>query len=70
MQLYAVNFISLLRSLYVFRVPYSPIIRSTIFKLYLQPLVQTVVSSEPLAPSVAWYKIVLLMMGVYGTRNM
>ena len=53
-----------------FRVPYTPIIRSTIFQLYSQPLVQTIVSSELLAPSVAWYKIVLLMMCVYGTRNM
>jgi len=70
MQLYAVNFISLLCSLYMFQVPYTPIIRSTIFQLYLQPLVQTIVSSELLAPSVAWYKIELLMMGVYGTRNM
>jgi len=57
MQIYAVNFISLLRSLYMFRVPYTLIIRSTIFQLYLQPLVQTIVSSELLAPSVAWYKI-------------
>ena len=70
MQLHVVNFISLLRSLYMFRVPYTPIIRSTIFQLYLQPLVQTIVSSELLAASVTWYKIVLLMMGVYGTRNM
>ena len=31
MQLYAVNFIPLLFSLYMFRVPYTPIIRSTIF---------------------------------------
>jgi hypothetical protein len=54
----------------MFRVPYTPIIRSTIFQLYLQPLVQTIVSSELLAPSVAWYKIVLLIMGIYGTRNM
>jgi len=54
----------------MFRVPYTPIIRSTIFQLYSQPLVQTIVSSELLAPSVAWYKIVLLMMCVYGTRNM
>ena len=38
MQLYAVNFIPLLGSLYMFRVFYTPIIRSTIFKLYLQPL--------------------------------
>ena len=57
MQLYAVNFISLLRSLYMFRVPYTPIIRIKIFQLYLQPLVQTLVPSELLAPSVAWYKI-------------
>ena len=70
MQLHAVNFMSLLRSLYMFRVFYTPIIRSTTFQLYLQPLVQTIVSSELLAPSVAWYKIVLLMMCVYGTRNM
>ena len=32
MQLYAVNFIPLLRSLYMFRVFYAPIIRSTILK--------------------------------------
>ena len=31
MQLYAVNFIPLLGSLYMFRVFYTPIIRSTIF---------------------------------------
>ena len=33
MQLYAVNFILLLGSLYMFRVFYTPIIRSTIFNL-------------------------------------
>jgi len=33
MQLYAVNFIPLLGSLYMFRVFYTPIIRSTIFNL-------------------------------------
>ena len=32
MQLYAVNFITLLCSLYMFRVFYTPIIRSTILK--------------------------------------
>ena len=53
MQLYAVNFITLLCSLYMFRVFYTPIIRSTIFELYLQPLVQTIVSSQLLTPSVA-----------------
>jgi len=31
MQLYAVNFIPLLGSLYIFRVFYTPVIRSTIF---------------------------------------
>jgi len=31
MQLYAINFIPLLDSLYMFRVFYTPIIRSTIF---------------------------------------
>ena len=55
MQLYAVNFIPLLGSLYMFRMFYTPIIRSTIYKLYLQPLVQTIVSSQLLTPSVAWY---------------
>jgi len=70
MQLCAVNFISLLRSLYMFRVFYTPIIRSTIFEMYIQPLVKTIVSSELHAPSVAWYKTVLLMMGVCGTQNM
>ena len=55
MHLYAVNFIPLLGSLYMFRVFYTPIIRSTIFKLYLQPLVQTIVSSQLLTPSMAWY---------------
>ena len=53
MQLYAVNFIPLLGSLYMFRVFYTPIIRSTIFELYLQPLVQTIVSSQLLTPRVA-----------------
>ena len=53
MQLYAINFIPLLCSLYMFRVFYTPIIRSTIFELYLQPLVQTIVSSQLLTPSVA-----------------
>ena len=43
MQLYAVNFIPLLGSFYMFRVFYTPIIRSTIFELCLQPLVQTIV---------------------------
>ena len=57
MQLYAVNFIPLLGSLYMFQVFYTPVIRSTIFQLYLQPLVQTIVLSELLAPSVASYKI-------------
>ena len=47
MQLYAVNFILLLGSIYMFRVFYTPIIRSSIFKLCLQPLVQTIVSSQP-----------------------
>ena len=47
MQLYAVNFIPLLGSLYMFRVFYTPIIRSTIFKLYLQPLVQTILLNHP-----------------------
>ena len=55
MQVHAVSFIPLLGSLYRFRVFYTPIIRSTIFKLYLQPLVQTIVSSQLLTPSVAWY---------------
>ena len=53
MQLYAFNFIPLLGSLYMFRVFYTPIIRSTIFELYLQPLVQTIVSSQLLTPGVA-----------------
>ena len=58
MQLYAVNFIPLLGSLYMFRVFYTPIIKSTIFN-YLQPLVQTIVSSQLLTPSVAWYQATL-----------
>jgi hypothetical protein len=53
MQLYAVNFIPLLGSLYMFRVFYTPIIRSTIFELYPQPLVQTIVSSQLLTASLA-----------------
>jgi len=52
MQLCAVNFIPLPGSLYMFRVFYTPIIRSTIFN-YLQPLVETTVSSQLLTPSVA-----------------
>ena len=65
MQLYTVNFIPLLGSFYMFRVFYTPIIRSTIFELYLQPLVQTIVSSQLLTPGVTCSSnIVLLMMGV------
>jgi hypothetical protein len=41
MQLYAVNFIPLLSSLYMFRAAHTPIIRSTKFQLYLQPLVHS-----------------------------
>ena len=41
MQLYAVNLIPLLGSLYMFRMFYTPIIRSTIYN-YLQPLVQII----------------------------
>ena len=37
MQLYAVNFIPLLGSLYMFRVFYTPIIRSTIFNCIYSP---------------------------------
>jgi hypothetical protein len=54
MQLYSVNFIPLLGSLYMFRVSYTPIIRSTLFKQYLQSLVQAIVSSKLLNPSVVW----------------
>jgi len=50
MQLYTVNFILLLRSLYMFRVPYTPIIRSEIFQLYLQPLVQPLCRQRYLIP--------------------
>jgi len=57
MQFYAVNFIPLLGSLYMFWVFYTPIIRSTIFN-YLHPLVQNIVSSQLLTPSVAWYWLV------------
>ena len=61
MQLYVVNFIPLLGSLYMFWEFYTPIIRSTIFELYLQPLVQNIVSSQLLTPSVAcrprWEKV-------------
>jgi len=53
MQLYAVNFIPLLGSLYMFRVFYTAIIRSTIYN-YLQPLIKkTIVSSQLLTPGVA-----------------
>ena len=44
MQLYVVNFIPLLGSLYIFLVLNTPITRSIIFN-YLQPLVQTIVFS-------------------------
>jgi hypothetical protein len=45
MQLYVVNFIPLLGSLYMFRVFYTPIIRSTIFLLYLQPVAGNIVGA-------------------------
>jgi hypothetical protein len=48
MQLYAVNFIPLLGQLYTHHKEYN-------FQLYLQPLVQTTLSSQLLTPSVAWY---------------
>ena len=55
MQLYAVNFIPLLGSLYMFRVFYTPIIRSTIFnciynhwyKPFVPVAVDTVINCTP-----------------------
>ena len=91
MQLYAVNFIPLLGSLYMFRVFYTPIIRSTIFNCIYSHWYKPYYRLSYLLP--AWpaghagskqlrryyglyqwlqiqLKIVLLMMGVYNTRNM
>ena len=56
MQLYAVNFIPLLGSLYMFRVFYTPIIRCTILKT-----VSTATGKDNVDTV---FKIVLLMMGV------
>ena len=52
MQLYAVNFIPLLGSLYMFRVFYTPIIRSTIFNcIYSHRMILfTVIKSGNLPP--------------------
>jgi len=55
MQLYAVNVIPLLGSLYMFRVFYTPIIRSTIFNCIYSHWYKTIVSSQLLTASVAWY---------------
>ena len=46
MQLYVVNFIPLLSSLYMFRVAHMPIIRSTMFNCIYSHLVQTIVSAQ------------------------
>jgi len=58
MQLYAVNFIPLLGSLYMFREPHTPIIRSTMFNCtyshWYKPLYRHR-SSQLLSPSVAWH---------------
>ena len=67
MQLYAVNFISLLSSLYMFRAPHTPIIS--------QCLAPSGTSSrdnlrQPMIVPVAVDTVVLLMMGVCGARNM
>ena len=71
MQLYAVNFIPLLGSLYMFRVFYTPIIRSTIFNLSTatgrnHSIVSATDSQRGLVLTsiTVMYKIVLLMMGV------
>ena len=45
MQLYAVNFIPLLSSLYMFRVTHAHSQEYNV-QLYLQPLVQTIVSAQ------------------------
>ena len=69
MQMYAVNFIPLLGSLYMFRVFYTPIIRSTIFKLYLQPLEQIIVSSQLLTPSVVCRPIIIYNINLFYIIN-
>ena len=53
MQLYAVTFIPLLGSLYMFRVFYAPIIRSTILKTVSTATGTDHSSSQLLTPSVA-----------------
>ena len=67
LQLYAVNFIPLFSSLYMFRAAHTPIIRST--------TVPSGTSSrdnlrQPMIVPVAVDTVVLLMMGVCAARNM
>ena len=66
MQLYAVNFIPLLSLLYMFRAPHTPIIRSTMFQLYLQPLIQTIVSAQIVTATFSQCGLALTS----GARNM
>ena len=80
MQLYAVNFIPLLSSLYMFRAAHTPIIRSTMFSsgVQCQCLASLRESSrDDLCRYYGLYQwlqiqlnIVLLMMGVCAARNM
>ena len=57
MQLYAVNFIPLLGSLYMFRVFLYTHHQEYNFQLYLQLLVQTTLSFQLLTPSVACCRV-------------
>ena len=86
MQLYAVNFIPLLSSLYMFRAAHTHIIRSTTVstatgtiigwrRLSRQCLAPSGTSSrdnvrQPMIVCVAVDTVILLMMGVCAARNM
>ena len=55
MQLYAVNFISLLSSLYMFRAAHTPIIRSTTVSTATGTIIGWRRLSRVLVPEGAWY---------------
>ena len=60
MQLYAVNFIPLLGLLYMFRVFYTPIIRSTIYSHWYKPWYRLsyLLPAWPVAEMILWFVLV------------
>ena len=66
MQLYAVNFIPLLSALYMFRVFYTPIIRSTIFNCIYSHWYKPLYRLSYIAASVGYFIEYIMM---HGTIN-